>query len=172
LNFKAAGGFMNNSYLSAKLEAHGVRDEDYVRVVAREPIEVDELLVMWGGVVTTKQTFEELPDEKRRRSLQIEENLFLVPSQMDDADFVNHSCDPNTWIEGHAALRARRTIAADEEITFDYAMTDGCDYDEFECLCGSQLCRGKVTGSDWQSPELQQRYGTHFSPYLLRRMRG
>jgi SET domain-containing protein len=160
----------DHSYLSPKLEAQGVPDEEYVSVVAREPIEADELLILWGGRIVTKQDFDELPDESRRRSLQVDEELFLVPTHLEQSDFVNHSCDPNAWIEGHSALRARRRIAAGEEITFDYAMTDGCDYDEFECLCGSTLCRGKVTGTDWQLPELQERYGEHFSPYLLRRM--
>ena len=28
--------------------------------------------------------------------------------------------------------------AAGEEVCFDYAMTDGCAYDEFECVCGAQ----------------------------------
>jgi hypothetical protein len=48
-------------------------------------------------------------------------------------------------------------------------MSDGGDYDEFECLCGSVECRGVVTGRDWQLPELQTRYAGWFSPYLAKK---
>lgn len=58
----------------------------------------------------------------------------------------------------------------DEEVCYDYAMTDGTPYDEFEYLCGSPCCRGKVRGDDWQRPELWTRYAGHFSPYLQRRI--
>jgi S-adenosylmethionine decarboxylase len=49
-------------------------------------------------------------------------------------------------------------------------MTDGSPYDEFDCTCGAPGCRRRVTGSDWQRPELQARYAGHFSPYLERRI--
>ncbi len=55
-------------------------------------------------------------------------------------------------------------------MTIDYAMCDGSPYDEFDCECGSPLCRGRVTGEDWRNPELWQRYAGHFSPYLARRI--
>jgi hypothetical protein len=65
---------------------------------------------------------------------------------------------------------AMRDIAIGEELCFDYAMSDGGDYDEFECLCGSLECRGVVTGRDWQLPELQLRYAGWFSPYLAQKI--
>jgi uncharacterized protein len=86
----------------------------------------------------------------------------------DPADYVNHSCDPNCGIVGSVLLVARRRIAAGEEICFDYAMTDTDDYDEFECRCGSEQCRGVVRGSDWKRAEIQDRYQGWFSSYLQR----
>jgi hypothetical protein len=65
---------------------------------------------------------------------------------------------------------AMRDIAIGEELTFDYAMSDGGDYDEFDCLCESNDCRGVVTGRDWRLPELQTRYAGWFSPYLARKI--
>ena len=50
-------------------------------------------------------------------------------------------------------------------------MCDGTPYDEFECACGTSLCRGRVTGEDWRNPELWERYAGHFSPYLERRIK-
>jgi hypothetical protein len=49
-------------------------------------------------------------------------------------------------------------------------MSDGSPYDEFDCACGSPLCRGRVTGDDWQRHDLQARYAGYFSPYLQRRI--
>jgi hypothetical protein len=40
-----------------------------------------------------------------------------------------------------------------------------------ECACGADLCRGTVTGDDWRRPELRQRYGDHWIPALLARIR-
>jgi len=66
--------------------------------------------------------------------------------------------------------RQNRSIQIDDELTFDYAMSDGTDYDEFECHCGSTLCRGIVRGRDWRLPEVQHRYAGSFSPYLAARI--
>jgi hypothetical protein len=67
-------------------------------------------------------------------------------------------------------LVALRDIAAGEELGYDYATSDGSDYDEFECTCGTALCRGKVSGHDWMLPELQLRHRGSFSPYLAKRI--
>ncbi|WP_272952579.1 SET domain-containing protein-lysine N-methyltransferase [Kribbella amoyensis] len=82
----------------------------------------------------------------------------------------NHSCDPNTWWVDAVTLTARRDIATGEEITSDYGTSTGTQY-ALDCRCGSPLCRGKVTGDDWQREELQQRYGDHWIPALLERQR-
>jgi hypothetical protein len=63
-----------------------------------------------------------------------------------------------------------RDIGPGEEITFDYAMSDGSGYDEFACACGAATCRGRVTGEDWRLPALWRRYEGYFSPYLQRRI--
>src|SRR5690606_33853967 len=85
-------------------------------------------------------------------------------------DFVNHSCEPNAGLLGQIGLVAMRAIAAEEEICYDYAMSDGSAYDEFDCSCGMRLCRGRISGSDWSIPRRQERYRGYFSPYLQRRI--
>jgi uncharacterized protein len=87
----------------------------------------------------------------------------------DDADYVNHSCDPNCGIVGSVLLVTMRGVAAGEELCFDYAMTDTDDYDEFECSCATRLCRGTITGADWQAPEMRDRYRGWRSAYIERR---
>ena len=83
---------------------------------------------------------------------------------------VNHSCEPNCGIVGSVLLVTMRDVVAGEELCFDYAMTDSDDYDTFECTCGSDRCRGVVTGDDWKQPELRDRYAGWYSTYLARRL--
>jgi hypothetical protein len=159
------------AYLAPKLKAGPHGDKGGYGVFAIAPILAGEVLVVWGGDVMTAASFFELSDYLQQHSLQVEEDLYLVPDAVDeDADFVNHSCEPNSVLSGQITLIARRDISPGEEVCFDYAMSDGGPYDEFVCACGTPSCRGKITGNDWQRPELWERYAGHFSPYLQRRI--
>ncbi|MDT8897394.1 SET domain-containing protein-lysine N-methyltransferase [Thermanaerothrix sp. 4228-RoL] len=130
-----------------------------------------ELLAVWGGQVLTGAQVRLLPVERRIHSIQIEEDLYMVPlTHGEPADYFNHSCDPNCGLSSPITLVAMRDIAVGEEACFDYAMSDSSDYDEFECHCGSPHCRRIVTGRDWMLPSLQERYWGYFSPYLQRRI--
>jgi hypothetical protein len=82
----------------------------------------------------------------------------------------NHACDPNLWWAAPYTLFARRDIDAGEELTNDYATSTGEAGFVMPCRCGSALCRGEVTGTDWTRPELRQRYGDHWVPALLGRI--
>ena len=82
---------------------------------------------------------------------------------------LNHSCDPNVGVQGQIAFVAMRDIAADDELTVDYAMTDDEAY-EMECNCGSPRCRKVITGQDWTRRDLQRRYDGYFSWFIQRRL--
>ena len=86
--------------------------------------------------------------------------------------FLNHSCDPNVWMADEVTLVARRSIAAAEELTIDYALfeLDRGWSARWQCRCGAALCRGSVSGRDYELAELQARYGRHFHPMVLRRL--
>lgn len=139
--------------------------------VAVERIEAGELVVAFGGRCMVRAEFDALPEGQRARSIQIADDLFLAGHpEPEVADFVNHSCDPNCGMSGATIVVAMRTIEPGEELTYDYAMSDGSDYDEFDCHCGTASCRGRVTGNDWTLPDLQRRYDGWFSPYLAARI--
>jgi hypothetical protein len=139
--------------------------------VAVEPIAIGEVVAAFGGRCVTRDEFELLPSSQQARSVQIDEYLYLAGTpEPEPADFINHSCDPNCEVSGNVLLVARRDIAVGEELAYDYATTDGSDYDEFECHCATAACRGKVSGHDWMLPELQLRYRGAFSPYLAKRI--
>jgi len=77
---------------------------------------------------------------------------------------INHSCDPNGWLDGLNVI-ARRDIKKGEQITMDYA-TFCCDNMEtFQCKCNSKECRGTVTGTDYLKPFVEK-YSGHVSDYV------
>ncbi len=92
-----------------------------------------------------------------------------IPEAEQHEYYVNHCCDGNCWYEGDDRLVAMRDIRAGEELYYDYALTEA-DEDWTlapACLCGTAACRGLVTGNDWKRPELQAKYGNHFTEYVL-----
>ena len=164
---------MTRSYISPKLEGRFLLEIQGFGVFAKELIKKDELLCLWGGNIWTKAEFEQLPFENRSHGLQVDEELFQTYDSnetAETADYVNHSCTPNAGLRGSITLVAMRDISPGEEVCFDYAMSDGSPYDEFQCQCGSVNCRTTITGNDWMITELQQRYRGYFSPYLQRRI--
>ena len=159
------------SYLSPKLEARPLPEKGGKGVFACEPIDEGELLVLWGGRIFSESELDREMPYFTQRVIQIEEGFYIVqPIPLEPSDYVNHSCDPNAGFSGQIALVAMRAIDREEEICFDYAMCDGSPYDEFICSCGSDNCRGNITGEDWKRSELRERYTGYYIPYLQRRV--
>jgi SET domain-containing protein len=74
------------------------------------------------------------------------------------AMFINHSFDANCETSeenGRVWIKAIRTIAAGEEITYDYCLYDGGD-DEAICNCGAKNCRGTM----YSPSEIRRRKAT------------
>jgi len=143
---------------------------------AKAHIRQGEVVAIWGGKFVEKDEA-----EKARKAgkmvQQIEEGVYDVfdseEASKDPTYMMNHSCDPNVWMNDEVTLVARRSIEPEEELTIDYAMFEA-DEDHvlpWECKCGSPTCRKKITGKDWRLRELQRRYGEHFSPLINRRIR-
>lgn len=76
--------------------------------------------------------------------------------------------DPGSG-QGQIVFVAMRDIAADEELTHDWATTDDLEY-EMSCKCASSTCRGTVTGRDWMRPELQEKYKGWFCWFIQRKI--
>lgn len=161
----------STSYLNDKCE---VRNRDVAGgygVYACAVIDPGELVGVWSGRIVGLSALDSLPEGIRRHTVQIEEDFYLASlGPNEPPDFINHSCEPNAGLDGQIALVALRRIMPGEEVTIDYATCDGSPCDEFDCICGSSTCRGKVTGDDWRDPVLWKRYAGRFSPYLQRRI--
>ena len=147
---------------------------------AKEPIFEGEIVGVIGGTVMTTAQFQEyIATVPYYSAVQIEEDAHLVelsrdPEEMDTgAGGMNHSCDSSVWMHDEVTLVARRDIPAGEELTIDYALQSGLPGDVLgePCRCGSPVCRGIITGNDWQLKEVQERYQGHFSPFLNERIR-
>jgi hypothetical protein len=159
------------AYISPKIEVRRQPRTEGLGLFAREPIQKGELLTVWGGIIVDDAALLQLPEPYLHRTVQVEEGLYQVSLRTDEpADYGNHSCSPNAGMSGQIALVAMRDIGADEEVCYDYAMSESSDYDEFDCHCGAPNCRGRITGEDWRLPELWARYDGYFSPYLQRKI--
>jgi len=84
-----------------------------------------------------------------------------------DEKYMNHSCDPNTWWFDDETMIARRDIQAGEEITYDYSSTDVDVPFEMNCECGSDICRGTISNTDYLLPEWQAQYGSHVPQHVM-----
>jgi hypothetical protein len=158
-----------SSYLSDKCEVRAALG-DQKGVYAVEAIPSGDVVAVFGGVLYLGERIADVPGDVAHLGLQIEEDIYLVPTEAGPAHRLNHSCDPNCGFDGQVVVVTMRPVAAGEQLFFDYAMCDGTPYDEFTCRCGSERCRGEITGDDWRLPELHRRYEGYFSPYLRRRI--
>ena len=137
--------------------------------------------VVWrlGGRVVSRSEFEALVRAARSDpdapyvdavTLDSSHDLVLPPGTL--IHYGNHSCDPNAWWVDAVTVATRRRIRSGTEVTTDYAMsTDHPDF-RMECSCRTPLCRGVITGNDWQLPSLQREYAGHWIPWIEQRIGG
>jgi hypothetical protein len=75
--------------------------------------------------------------------------------------FINHRCDPNTFVRTIAGARyvvALREIRPGDEITYDYCVNGDGDT-EWDCSCGSPSCRRRHYSGFFHLPDdVQARY--------------
>lgn len=162
-----------SSYITPKARKGVASDIEGRGLIAVARIAAGELVAIKGGHIVTTDTLRSLPEHLQNSDVQIADGFHLVALEEAEYEpvmlFINHSCDPNVGFAGNIVLVAIRDISPDEELTTDYALFD--DYDgTMECHCGTPPCRGTINGRDWQRPDLQRKYGSYFSSYLLRRM--
>jgi hypothetical protein len=131
-------------------------------VFATRPFQVGETVVV--GTIARRLS------SNTRNASQVSLNEFVLLGGLGSK--VNHSCDPNCGVRvnesGAYDLIALRDFATAEEITFDYAMRNySVEHFPIRCLCGSQICRGSITG--WKDLPLARKeaYRGFVAPYLL-----
>jgi uncharacterized protein len=161
-----------SSYITPKASKGAPSGIEGRGLVAIAPIAAGELVAIKGGHIVTTAVLQSLPERLQNSDVQIADGFHLVALEEAEYEpvmlFINHSCEPNVGFAGNIVLVAMRDIGAGEELTTDYALFD--DYDgRLECQCGTPSCRGTIHGRDWQRSDLQSKYGSYFSAYLLSR---
>ncbi len=126
-----------------------------------------EIVASFGGNVINQSELTNYSADRVSRSLQLNSDTYLLSGSVPEAgDMINHSCEPNCGMAGTSSVQALRDIEIGEELSFDYAMSDSSQYDEFNCACGKDKCREKIIGLDWQKKDLQAKYSYYFSSYI------
>lgn len=130
-------------------------------VFAKSAIEAGEAIITFTGPLLKRAQVRE-----SEYHLQIGEDLYLGASGGAD-DYVNHSCMPNAGFKNGLVLVARRAIAPEEEITWDYSSAiDEEDFPGFRCYCSTAACRGMVRSFRHLDTVTQQQLQNWLLPYL------
>lgn len=109
-------------------------------VFTNRAFEVGEVVVPWTAEkVLDESELGGLTAEEQQYVSRLESGRYIVFGE--PARYVNHSCQPNTQVEGMANI-AIRAIAAGEEVTTDYALEGAVN--QFQCSCSAANCRGKL----------------------------
>ena len=163
---------MNLTCFSSKTEKRGSSIEGRA-LFAREPIFKDEIVVVKGGYVMSRAQRDEVEGHLGPAEIQVTEDLFIGPATQTERErgmmHLSHSCEPNLGVQGQIVFVALGDIATEEELTFDYAMTDDEPY-EMECNCCAPTHRKVISGRDWMKREVQRKYDGYFSWFIQRRL--
>lgn len=94
-------------------------------------------------------------------------NVWIDPNH--PFDYLNHSCEPNLGIRGKINFVALRDIKKDEELYFDYSISE---YDihwgkrGIKCNCGSKLCRGYIRSIQFLPEKTFKKYLPYIPKYF------
>jgi SET domain-containing protein len=115
------------------------------------PIADSEVVCVKGGHNFNRSDLCSISEKLGPAEIQLADDLFIGPITEEERDGSmvsgNHSCDPNIGVQGQIVVVAMRDIAAGEELTHDWTMTDNDSY-EMECHCDTANCRQVITGQD------------------------
>lgn len=130
-------------------------------IYASRPIEQGEIIFKGEGRaqrIITKRFVEKNWNEEekmhfRRYAYPVSDELFILWDD-DPSEWApqNHSCQPNTFFDGLNVI-ALYAIRENEELTLDYAQFLDENMEPFQCRCGSENCRGLITGITKNSVE-------------------
>ena len=116
------------------------------------------------GTFLTCYEDEKIDEEIRNNTFRFDENLFLSP-EGEIANFVNHSCEPNTKIvknNNKLFLVAILDIHKGEELVFDYStILASDDVWTMKCNCGTLNCRTIVKKFINLPKQIKEKYMAH-----------
>lgn len=112
----------------------------------------------------TKTERDNLPKDEQNIAFQYFDKYIVVH---DGSQFMNHSCDPNTWWTADDELSASQDINIGDEITYDYSTADIGNWTaSWQCNCDSIDCRKIISGKDILNKELSNKYSGHLPTWV------
>lgn len=112
-------------------------------IFAKKNLRRGDLIFELNCPIIKKTIRSEKGSRKFENWIGIGEGLWLNPNPT-EFRYLNHSCDPSAAIVESSRFIALRDVNKDEEITFDYSLTDADKHWKMECSCGSTNCRGTI----------------------------
>lgn len=114
--------------------------------------------------------------ERSVYTIQIDRESHLLPDP--PMRYLNHSCAPNLGVvintKGHPDFVAMQSIEMDDELCFDYAMTEYSlveledhTVEPLQCACGASACRGRIGTYPSLPQHIKERYKGFIADYLL-----
>jgi uncharacterized protein len=90
--------------------------------------------------IATGPTIKDTDKRLTHRAVQIGSRRFIEPRRFSSIWFLNHSCEPNAYMDMDKLI-ARRAVAKGEELTADYSLFTDFRSWEMECGCKRKSCR-------------------------------
>lgn len=123
---------------NSKIEGKGI--------FALRDFEKGEVIIKWDiSSKVAPNSIDMLLEADKRRVVNVNDEYIIMQSP---EIYVNHSCDPNTYVNNFYDI-ARRNIRKGEEITTDYSKTmtpeEFITYSGIKCRCGSRSCIGSIS---------------------------
>lgn len=156
------------SYVNPKVEKRQAGEKG-AGLFAKQPISKGEIVSISGGVILHKSLWKQVSEKFGDYAYFIEEDFLIAPLNPENPSDdwrMNHCCNANCGVRGQISFVALRDINVNEELTFDYAMTESDSDYKIQLHCRYDICRGEFTGNDWKNKDLQKKYSGYFSLYI------
>lgn len=160
------GLFINSENIEVK-----EKDGKGLSLFAKHDFKKGDVVFVASGMIVTYATDYTIPID---HELKFEPR---VPGN--EAQYLNHSCEPNVGVHDRSIFVAMRDIQKGEEIVTNYAFlgyeygyemtVDGSVKKEFDktCRCGAPSCEGTLQCYKHMTPTERIQYREYISGYLL-----
>lgn len=136
---------------------------------AKEKIYDGETIAVFDGKIITAQKASDIPNlpptHIRDHSIQFAKDKYRISQGI--ASYANHSCSPNCGIQNKFKIVTMQEIEPNEEITFDYDMSENSDW-SMQCSCNSKECRKTIHGHQYLPQEKKIQYQNFISEWLTK----